>query len=168
MAPTARHGRRLEGSLARGGARLKPTAELRFTRIDPEAKAPVKAHTDDAAFDLFAAEDVLIPPGARATIRTGISVAIPPGNAGLVLPRSGRAIREGLTLVNSPGLIDPGYRGEVKVLALNTDRASEIELARADRVAQLLIVPFAALDVVEVEALDETERGTGGLGSTGA
>lgn len=147
---------------------MKPTAELRFTRLDPEARAPVKAHADDAAFDLFAAEDVVIAPGARASVRTGISVAIPSGNAGLVLPRSGRAIREGLTLANSPGLIDPGYRGELKVLALNTDRTSEIELTRAERIAQLLIVPFAALDVIEVEALDETDRGEGGFGSTGA
>lgn len=142
--------------------------ELEFTRIDPDARAPIRAHSDDAAFDLFAAEDALIPAGERASVGTGIAVAIPSGHAGLVLPRSGRAIREGLTLANSPGLIDPGYRGELKVLALNADRTSDIELTRGDRIAQLLIVPVAALEIVEVEALGETERGEGGLGSTGA
>lgn len=141
---------------------------LRFRRIDPDAQEPRQAHPDDAALDLFAGEDARLGPGERGSVGTGIAIAIPPGNAGLVLPRSGRAIREGLTLVNSPGLIDPGYRGELRVLVLNTDRQAEIEVERGERIAQLLIVAVTSLEVVEVDALEETERGDGGFGSTGA
>jgi dUTP pyrophosphatase len=140
---------------------------LPFTRLSEEARAPTQAHPGDAGFDLYAAEGVTLPPGARASIGTGIAVAIPDGLAGLVLPRSGLAARHGITLVNAPGLIDSGYRGEVRVLMLNTDRDETFEVSVGDRVAQLLLVRFEAPVPEEVESLDETVRGSGGFGSSG-
>ena len=140
--------------------------ELRFARLDPQARAPERAHADDAGLDLRAIEPVELGPGERAGVGTGLAVAIPPGHAGLVLPRSGLAAKHGISLVNAPGLIDPGYRGELRVLLLNTDRRQAVRIGPGDRIAQLLVVPFATLEPVEGE-LGETERGTGGFGSSG-
>jgi len=140
---------------------------LRFARLAEEAVAPVQAHSDDAGYDLHASETASIAPGDRASVGTGIAVAIPEGHAGLVLPRSGLAARHGIALVNAPGLIDAGYRGEVRVLLLNTDREAAFEIAPGDRIAQLLIVRHEAPELVEVASLDETARGAAGFGSTG-
>jgi dUTP pyrophosphatase len=132
------------------------------------ARLPSRAHDDDAAFDLYADESIVLEPGRRATVRTGVAVALPPGTAGLVLPRSGLASRHGISVVNGPGLIDPGYRGEIAVILLNTDLDEPFKVSPGDRIAQLLIVEAAAHRLVEAaEELDETTRGTGGFGSTG-
>jgi dUTP pyrophosphatase len=141
--------------------------KLSFQLLSEAARPPARAHADDAGFDLHAAEAATIGPGERASVGTGVAVAIPPGHAGLVLPRSGLAARHGIALVNAPGLIDPGYRGEVRVLLLNTDREQPFEIAAGDRIAQLVLVPLAPAQPVEVDALDETVRGDGGFGSTG-
>jgi dUTP pyrophosphatase len=140
---------------------------LRAVRLDPRAKLPTRAHRGDAGLDLYALEATALEPGERASIPTGIAVEIPPGQAGLVLPRSGLAARHGIALVNAPGLIDAGYRGELRVLLLNTDRAARFELAAGDRIAQLVLVAVQEPDVVEVQALEESVRGQGGFGSTG-
>lgn len=127
---------------------------------------PRIAHAGDAGADLFAAEDVTIDPGSRALVGTGITLAIPRGYAGFVLPRSGLAIKQGLTVVNAPGLIDSGYRGEVKVALINHgDEVSHIAIG--DRIAQLVVMAVVSPDFVEVKVLDESERGEGGFGSTG-
>jgi dUTP pyrophosphatase len=140
---------------------------LRFARLTETAAAPSRAHDDDAGYDLRASEAATLPPGGRASVGTGVAVAIPDGHAGLVLPRSGLAARHGIALVNAPGLIDAGYRGEVRVLLLNTDREASFEVATGDRIAQLVIVRHAAPELVEVDSLEETLRGAGGFGSTG-
>jgi dUTP pyrophosphatase len=140
---------------------------LPFTRLSAEAQPPTQAHPGDAGFDLYAAEAVALEPGARASVGTGIAIAIPDGLAGLVLPRSGLAARHGISLVNAPGLIDAGYRGEVRVLLLNTDREEAFEVGVGDRIAQLLLVRFEAPMPEEVDSLDETVRGSGGFGSSG-
>jgi dUTP pyrophosphatase len=142
--------------------------QLRVALLSDRATLPRRAHPGDAGLDLYAAETAKIGPGERAMVATGIAVEIPEGHAGLVLPRSGLAARHGIALVNAPGLIDCGYRGEVRVLLLNTDRSEAFEIAVGDRIAQLLLTPFAAAGVVEVAELDETARGEGGFGSTGA
>jgi dUTP pyrophosphatase len=128
---------------------------------------PSRAHSDDAGLDLHAAEHARLVPGERASVGTGIALAIPDGWAGLVLPRSGLAARHGIALVNAPGLIDPGYRGEVRVLLLNTDRDEAFEVAPGDRIAQLTLVRFDAPELEMVDELDETVRGSGGFGSSG-
>jgi dUTP pyrophosphatase len=140
---------------------------LRFARLTETAAAPTRAHDDDAGYDLRASEAAQLAPGGRASVGTGVAVAIPDGHAGLVLPRSGLAARHGIALVNAPGLIDAGYRGEVRVLLLNTDREAGFEVAPGDRIAQLVIVRHEAPELVEVDSLDETVRGDGGFGSTG-
>jgi dUTP pyrophosphatase len=140
---------------------------LRFARLSDEACVPERAHDGDAGWDLHAAEALTIGPGDRASVGTGIAIAVPDGHAGLVLPRSGLAAQHGIALVNAPGLIDPGYRGEVRVLLLNTDRDEPFEVAVGDRIAQLVLVAFEPVEGEEVEALDETVRGTGGFGSSG-
>ena len=140
---------------------------LRFSRLSEAASPPVRAHEGDAGYDLYAAESATLGPGERASVGTGIAVAIPDGHAGLVLPRSGLALRHGISLVNAPGLIDAGYRGELRVLLLNTDRTEAFEIAPGDRIAQLVIARVEAPEVVEVESLDETARGVGGFGSSG-
>ncbi len=142
--------------------------KLNVRRLVPGAVLPTRAHPDDAGLDLRAAEPALIGAGERAAVGTGIAVEIPPGHAGLVLPRSGLALRHGIALVNAPGLIDAGYRGEIRVLLLNTDREDAFELEPGDRIAQLLLTPFAAAEPVEVAELGETQRGPGGFGSSGA
>ncbi len=141
--------------------------KLRVRRLLDGAELPARAHDDDAGLDLCAAEPAVIGPGERAAIGTGIAVAIPPGHAGLVLPRSGLALRHGIALVNAPGLIDPGYRGEVRVLLLNSDREHRFEVAAGDRIAQLVVVALAAAEPVEVADLGASVRGEGGFGSTG-
>jgi dUTP pyrophosphatase len=140
---------------------------LRVRRLDPAARLPVRAHADDAGYDLHALHAARIEPGARAKLRTGIAIELPEGHAGLVLPRSGLAARHGIALVNAPGLIDACYRGELQVLLLNTDRDGAFEIAAGDRIAQLVVVAVAAPEVVEVDALAATQRGEGGFGSTG-
>ena len=135
-------------------------------RLDPGLPVPARARPDDAGLDLYAAEAATIEPGARALVPTGIALAIPAGYAGLVLPRSGLALRQGITLLNTPGLIDAGYRGEVKVLLVNHDRATAT-VARGDRIAQLVIQRVETAELVEVAELPDSGRGAGGFGSTG-
>ncbi len=140
---------------------------LKVRRLDPRAQLPSRAYSGDAGLDLYALEDAVLEPGERASIRTGIAVEIPEGEAGLVLPRSGLAARHGIALVNAPGLIDAGYRGEIRVLLLNTDRSEACELAPGDRIAQLVLVKVQTPEVEEVEELAVSERGAGGFGSSG-
>lgn len=140
---------------------------LRFTRLSDHARAPERAHPEDAGFDLHAAEELDLAPGERGSVGTGLAVAIPDGHAGLVLPRSGLALRHGIGLVNSPGLIDPGYRGELRVLLLNTDRSTSFRVERGDRIAQLVLVRSETVGVEEAPELETTARGVGGFGSTG-
>jgi dUTP pyrophosphatase len=144
------------------------TGELRFVKLTGKATLPTRAHDNDAGLDLHAAESARLAPGARVSVGTGLAVQIPDGLGGLVLPRSGLALKHGVTLVNSPGLIDPGYRGEVRVLLLNTDPTLEFQIAPGDRIAQLLLVPVAHAAPLQADALDESTRGTGGFGSTGS
>jgi dUTP pyrophosphatase len=141
--------------------------KLRYTRLSDAAIAPTRAHHGDAGYDLHACEAASLPAGARASVGTGIALEIPEGWAGLVLPRSGLAARHGITLTNAPGLIDAGYRGEVRVLLLNTDATHGFEVKPGDRIAQLMLVRHSAPDLDEVETLDESARGSGGFGSTG-
>jgi dUTP pyrophosphatase len=141
---------------------------LRLARLDERARLPTRAHDGDAGLDLYALEDAVLSPGARASVPTGIAVEIPPGQAGLVLPRSGLAARHGISVVNAPGLIDSGYRGEVRVLLLNTDREQPFEIAAGDRIAQLVLVSVELPELVEVPSLSDTRRGTGGFGSSGS
>jgi dUTP pyrophosphatase len=141
---------------------------LRFIKLSETATLPTRAHDNDAGLDLYAAESAQIPSGARVSVGTGLAVAIPDGLAGLVLPRSGLALKHGVTLVNSPGLIDPGYRGEIRVLLLNTDRTTEYQCAPGDRIAQLLLVPIATAAPLQADELDSSIRGSGGFGSSGA
>jgi dUTP pyrophosphatase len=140
---------------------------VRFRRLSETARPPARAHDGDAGYDLHAAEPARLGPGERASVGTGIAVAIPDGHAGLVLPRSGLAARHGISVVNAPGLVDAGYRGERRVLLLNTDRERTFEVAAGDRVAQLLVVRVEGPELEEAAELDETGRGGGGFGSTG-
>jgi len=140
---------------------------LRFRRLSAAARPPAQAHEGDAGYDLHAAEAVTIGPGERASVATGIAVAIPAGQAGLVVPRSGLAARHGISVVNAPGLIDSGYRGELRVLLLNTDRSEPFSVEPGDRIAQLVLVNVGTPELEEVAELDETARGAGGFGSTG-
>lgn len=140
---------------------------LRFRRLSAEARPPTQAHAGDAGYDLYASEAVILGPGQRASVGTGIAVAIPEGCAGLVLPRSGLARKHGIGLANAPGLIDSGYRGELRVLLLNADRSAEFSVGVGDRIAQLLLVRYESGPVEEVAELDQTARGEGGFGSTG-
>jgi dUTP pyrophosphatase len=142
-------------------------SELRVRRLDPAASLPSRAYDGDAGLDLCAFEAAELEPGGRASVRTGIAVEIPPGHAGLVLPRSGLAARHGIALVNAPGLIDAGYRGEIKVLLLNTDRVASFTVSPGDRIAQLVLVRVETPEVVEADELALTERGVGGFGSSG-
>jgi dUTP pyrophosphatase len=140
---------------------------LRARRLDPRATLPTRAHPGDAGLDLYALDACELGPGERTSVATGVAVEIPDGYAGLVMPRSGLAARHGIALVNAPGLIDAGYRGELKVLLLNTDREHACELAAGERIAQLVLTPVATPPVIEVEELSESARGEGGFGSTG-
>lgn len=141
---------------------------VRVRRLDPELPLPAQQHPDDAGYDLHAREEVtLAPGGGRAIVPTGVAVAIPPGYAGFVLPRSGLALRHGVTCLNTPGLIDPLYRGELKVLLVNTDPVAEYTVHRGDRIAQLVVQAVEMVEWVEVDELDVTARDTYGFGSTG-
>ena len=135
--------------------------------LDDGLPAPRYQHENDAGFDLPSRVDLMLAPGERATIPTGIALAIPSGFAGFVLPRSGLASRHGIALVNSPGLIDAGYRGEVAVVVINTDRKEPFQIRRGDRIAQLVVQRVEEATILRVEELDETSRGAGGFGSTG-
>ena len=140
---------------------------LRVRRLDPRAVLPSRAYPGDAGLDLHALEPIVIGPGERVSVPTGIAVQIPEGHAGLVLPRSGLAARHGIALVNAPGLIDSGYRGEIRVLLLNTDRAHAHDIAPGDRIAQLMVIRHESPTVLEVDELPGSERGSGGFGSSG-
>jgi dUTP pyrophosphatase len=146
-----------------------PAPEIRIDviRHDPDLPLPAYARAGDAGLDLLAAAPVTLPPGSRELVPTGVRVAIPEGYAGLVLPRSGLALRAGVTVLNAPGLIDSGYRGEIGVLLINHGAAA-VTLARGERIAQLVIQPVARATLVEVRQLEGSPRGTGGFGSTGA
>lgn len=136
-------------------------------RLDPSLPVPSYAHEGDAGLDLLAAEDVSIKPSERALVPTGVALAIPEGHAGYVQPRSGLAIQKGLGLINSPGLIDSGYRGEVRIALVNLDPDSVIHISRGDKIAQLVILEVPEVSLFEVEELPESKRGSGGFGSTG-
>ncbi|WP_027020712.1 dUTP diphosphatase [Corynebacterium sputi] len=145
-----------------------PTTEpLRVLRLDPGLPVPSREHPDDAGIDLRSVEDLVLEPGRRALVGTGIAVALPVGTVGLVHPRSGMAAKHGLSIVNAPGTVDAGYRGEIKVSLINLDPETPIRISRGDRIAQLLVQKVELCDVVEVTELDTTVRGTGGHGSTG-
>lgn len=142
--------------------------ELCFQLLAEGATLPTRANDGDAGLDLRSAEAATVAPsGGRASVGTGLAVEIPPGHAGLVLPRSGLAAQRGIALVNAPGLIDAGYRGELRVLLLNTDPAEPFVVEPGDRIAQLLVVPFAQAEVVQASELSGTVRGAGGFGSSG-
>jgi dUTP pyrophosphatase len=140
---------------------------LEVHRLDGEASLPAYAHPGDAGLDLVANAEVTIAPGERAVVPTGIAVAIPEGHAGWVLPRSGLASKHGITLANAPGLIDSGYRGEVKVAVVNLDRSQPYTIARGERIAQMVITAFVTVQIEERAELPPTQRGEGGFGSSG-
>ena len=146
---------------------MEPGVRLEVRVLDPGLPLPRYASAGDAGLDLLAAEDASLEPGERAAIPTGIAVAIPEGHAGFVHARSGRALKEGLALVNAPGLIDSGYRGEIKVIVVNLDPRSAIDIRRGDKIAQLVVQPVATVDPVIVDELPPSDRGEGGFGSTG-
>jgi dUTP diphosphatase len=142
------------------------TLDVLITRLDPAVLLPGYARPGDAGLDLAAAEDVDLAPGQRAVVRTGIAIALPDGYAGFVHPRSGLAARHGVTMVNAPGTIDAGYRGEIKVILLNTDQAMAVSLRRGDRIAQLVVQRVEHVTFREVPVLPESARGENGFGST--
>jgi dUTP pyrophosphatase len=141
--------------------------ELPIQKLKDNAVLPTRGHPGDAGLDLFSTEDAHLGPGERWSVGTGIAVEIPAGHAGLVLPRSGLARDHGITLVNSPGLIDAGYRGEVRVLLLNTDPAETLRIEAGARIAQLVVTPVATPEPIEASELSNSPRGEGGFGSTG-
>lgn len=141
--------------------------ELPIRRLHDDAVVPHRAYPGDAGLDLVSCEQVELGPGERAVVGTGIAVAIPDGHAGLVVPRSGLAARHGVGVANAPGLVDAGYRGEVRVVLVNTDRSEGFTVERGMRIAQLVVVPVAMAAPVDVEVLPETERGAAGFGSSG-
>lgn len=143
------------------------TVDIPLQLLDPGLPVPSYAHPDDAGADLYARHDVELAPGARAVVPTGVAVALPPGWVALVHPRSGLAARHGLTVVNAPGTVDAGFRGEIAVILLNTDREHTVRLARGDRIAQLVLQRVATARFTVVEDLADSARGAGGLGSTG-
>ncbi len=141
--------------------------DLPIRKLDPTVPMPAYAQPGDAGLDLASNADIVVNPGERALVPTGIAVAIPEGHAGLVLPRSGLASRHGLTMANSPGLIDSGYRGEIVCAVINLDPNTPVKIARGDRIAQLVIVPIATVQPMLVDELPASERGPSGFGSTG-
>jgi dUTP pyrophosphatase len=140
---------------------------LAIQRLREDARMPTRSHVDDAGLDLYAVEATSLAPGRRAAVSTGIAIELPLRHAALVLPRSGLALRHGIALVNAPGLVDSGYRGELRVLLLNTDRDETFEIHPGDRIAQLVITRVETPDVVELTELPPTERAGGGFGSSG-
>ena len=141
--------------------------ELRVRRLDPAATLPARAHPGDAGLDLYAAGDHAIPPGETRLVGTGLAIELPPGTEAQVRPRSGLALKHSVTVLNTPGTVDEGYRGEVGVILINHGR-SAFEVRCGMKIAQLVIKPTLAVDVVAVDALSDTSRGDGGFGSTGA
>ena len=141
--------------------------QVKIKRLDQELPLPRYTNPGDAGLDLYSAVDVVIEPMRRVMIPTGVAIALPEGYAGFVQPRSGLAAKMGLSIVNTPGLVDSGYRGELKVIAINTDADEPIAIARGERVAQLVVQRVPAVELVEVDELDATERGEAGFGSTG-
>jgi len=142
--------------------------ELPIRRLRDDAVVPSRAYSGDAGFDLAACERVELAPGARATVGTGLALAVPEGHAAFVQPRSGLASRHGITIVNSPGLVDSGYRGEVRVVLLNTDAREPFVVEPGMRIAQLVVVPVPGVEPIEVDELPESERGVRGFGSSAA
>lgn len=142
--------------------------EILIQRLDDGLPLPERAHPGDAGFDLRSTVDLVLAPGERALVPTGVAVAIPLGYAGLVQPRSGLAARHGIGIVNAPGLIDSGYRGEIKVIAINLDRSQPFEIHRGDKIAQIVFYPVPETKLREVDELPESERGAGGFGSSGS
>lgn len=140
---------------------------LPIKRLDRTVELPSYAYSGDAGLDLRSSEEVTLAPHERRLVSTGLAIAIPEGYAGFVQPRSGLALREGLSMANTPGLIDAHYRGELKVCAVNLDDKKDIHITRGERIAQLVIQKVPAVELVEVDELDETDRGTGGFGSSG-
>ncbi len=140
---------------------------MRFQRLNPKAIAPTRAHPGDAGLDLCALNAVEIAPGQRVKVATGIAIELPAGHAGLIVPRSGLAAKHGLSIVNAPGVIDEGYRGELQVLLLNTDQEAPISIAAGERIAQLVVVAVSTPQLVEVDELEESGRGEQGFGSSG-
>jgi len=140
--------------------------EVAFRKLREDAVVPARAYDGDAGLDLASCEHVVLAPGERATVGTGLAVAVPDGYAGFVQPRSGLAARHGITIVNAPGLVDPGYRGEVRVVLLNTDATEPFVVEPGMRIAQLVVVPVASVEPVEAEELPESERGVRGFGSS--
>ena len=151
-------------SIARIDDTIGPIA---VKRLDPDLPLPHRAHPEDAGADLYSAEDVTLQPGERALIGTGIAIALPVGTVGLIHPRSGLAAKQGLSIVNTPGTVDAGYRGELKVCLINTDRSEPFVITRGMRIAQLVVQRVELASFQEVDELDETVRGAGGYGSTG-
>lgn len=145
----------------------QPDLVVQVRRLDPELPMPQRAHPEDAGADLYAAKDLTLHPGERALMPTGIAIALPVGTVGLIHPRSGLAAKHGLSVVNTPGTIDAGYRGEIKVCLINHDPHTPIEITRGMRVAQLVVQKVELCSFQEVAELDETQRGAGGYGSTG-
>ena len=141
--------------------------KLPILRLDKDLPLPAYAHAGDAALDLYAAAPVSLSPGDREAVPTGIAVAIPKGYAGFVQARSGRALKQGLALVNAPGLIDSGYRGEIKVIVINLARTHSIRIERGEKIAQLVIQKVTPIELKEVDELPASDRGEGGFGSTG-
>ena len=144
------------------------TIKLPIKRLDPSVELPTYAYEGDAGLDLRSNEDVTLAPFERRLVGTGLAIAIPEGYAGFVQPRSGLALREGLSMANTPGLIDAHYRGELKVCAINLDPEREIHITKGERIAQLVIQKVPRVSLMEVDSLDETDRGVGGFGSSGA
>jgi dUTP pyrophosphatase len=146
---------------------MSPGLEIQVTRLDADLPLPAYAHPGDAGADLLTTVDVTLAPGERAMVPTGVALALPDGYVALVHPRSGLAARHGLSIVNTPGTIDAGYRGEIKVMLINHDPSQPIELRRGDRIAQLVVQRFERASFVEVDVLPDSARGEGGYGSTG-
>jgi dUTP pyrophosphatase len=144
-----------------------PTLQVQLKMLDPELEAPSYAHPGDAGADLRAREDVVLKPGERKLVPTGVAIALPDGFVALIHPRSGLATKHGLTIVNAPGTVDAGYRGEISVTLLNTDATQSIELRRGDRIAQMVIQRVEYAQFVAVDELSGSVRGSGGFGSTG-
>ncbi|WP_040780258.1 dUTP diphosphatase [Nocardia pneumoniae] len=146
---------------------MSALSPIPLLRLDPGIPVPTRAHAGDAGVDLCTTQDVILEPGERVLVGTGVAVALPVGTVGLIHPRSGLAAKTGLSVVNTPGTVDAGYRGEIKVCLINHDPRTPIELRRGDRIAQLLVQRVELVDFVEVDSLDETTRGAGGYGSSG-
>lgn len=146
---------------------MQQDLKIAIKRIDKDLPMPRRAHRGDAGVDLYARENVTLAPGERSLVGTGIAIALPLGTVGLIHPRSGLALRQGLSIVNTPGTIDADYRGEIKVCLINLDQREPIQIRRGDRIAQLVVQEVLLPEFEEVSQLDTTERGSGGYGSTG-